>query len=143
MKVLLDTNVFISALLTPDTQSPSIEIVKAATEKKFTLLVVEELLDELVKKLIKKPYLRERITAFQAEWLVKILHKFATQSVTPITEKISIARDPKDDYLLAYAVVGKADYLVTGDEDLLVLKKIGKVKIVSPRKFVNVLIKYR
>lgn len=50
-----------------------------------------------------------------------------------------ITRDLKDDYLLAYAVVGEADYLVTGDKDLLVLEKIGEVAIVSPADFAKLL----
>ncbi|MEM7533787.1 MAG: putative toxin-antitoxin system toxin component, PIN family, partial [Chloroflexota bacterium] len=48
-----------------------------------------------------------------------------------------ICRDPKDDYLLAYAIAGKADYIVTGDKDLLVLEEIEGVKIVKVHDFVT------
>ena len=51
----------------------------------------------------------------------------------------SVTRDRKDDYLLAYAVVGRADYLVTGDRDLLVLGEVEGVRIVSPAGFVGAL----
>ncbi|HRO24267.1 MAG TPA: putative toxin-antitoxin system toxin component, PIN family, partial [Promineifilum sp.] len=51
----------------------------------------------------------------------------------------AIARDAKDDYLLAYAVVEQADYLVTGDKDLLVLEEIARVKIVSTVAFADLL----
>lgn len=47
----------------------------------------------------------------------------------------AICRDPKDDYLLALAKAAKADLLITGDEDLLVLKKYGKARILKPAAF--------
>lgn len=51
-----------------------------------------------------------------------------------------MCRDPEDDYLLAYALVGKADYLVTGDRDLLVLGSVGKTKIVTAQQFLDELL---
>lgn len=50
-----------------------------------------------------------------------------------------MTRDPKDDYLIAYAVIGEADYLVTGDKDLLVLEQIAGVTIVTPARFADLL----
>jgi predicted nucleic acid-binding protein len=50
-----------------------------------------------------------------------------------------VTRDIKDDYLLAYALVGRADYLVTGGEDLLVLGDVEGVKIVRPAEFWRVI----
>jgi putative PIN family toxin of toxin-antitoxin system len=48
----------------------------------------------------------------------------------------AVTRDRKDDYLLAYALVGGADYLVTGDEDLLALQQqIHELEILTPRQF--------
>ena len=58
----------------------------------------------------------------------------------PIEEEIpQVTRDKKDDYLLAYASVAEADYLVSEDDDLLVIKQIEKLKIVSPLKFSEIL----
>jgi hypothetical protein len=48
---------------------------------------------------------------------------------------VKITRDEKDDYLLALAKKGKADILITGDDDLLVLKKHGKTRILKPAAF--------
>ena len=63
-----------------------------------------------------------------------------SETVTKITEKIpAVTRDPKDDYLLAYGLVGEADYLVTGDEDLLVLRQVEDVRIVTASQFWEVL----
>jgi predicted nucleic acid-binding protein len=52
---------------------------------------------------------------------------------------LPLTRDPKDDYLLTYALAGQADYLVTGDADLLVLGQVGTVRIVSPADFAALL----
>ena len=46
-----------------------------------------------------------------------------------------ICRDPKDDYLLALAKAAKADLLITGDADLLVLEKYGRTRILKPAVF--------
>ena len=61
--------------------------------------------------------------------------------LTPITEEIpEVTRDAKDDYLVAYAMVGECDCLVTGDPDLFVVKKIGQLQIVSPAAFQKMLL---
>ena len=48
-----------------------------------------------------------------------------------VKSKIELCRDPKDDFLLSLAMDSKADYLITGDNDLLGLKTIGKTKIIT------------
>ena len=50
---------------------------------------------------------------------------------------VTICRDPKDNFLLALAKDGKADYLITGDKDLLDLKKFGKTKIKTITNFID------
>ncbi len=62
-----------------------------------------------------------------------------SKAVEHVGGKCAVTRDPKDDYLLAYALVGKADYLVTGDEDLLELEQVDALKIVTAREFLTVL----
>ena len=52
-------------------------------------------------------------------------------------ETIAVCRDPKDDKLLELAVSGNADFLVTGDKDLLVLNPFRGVEIITPRKFLD------
>lgn len=51
----------------------------------------------------------------------------------------AVTRGPNDDHLLAYAVVGEADYLVTGDKDLLVIQRVGDVKIITPVDFASLI----
>ncbi|MFT3885006.1 MAG: putative toxin-antitoxin system toxin component, PIN family [Flavobacteriales bacterium] len=48
---------------------------------------------------------------------------------------VTVCRDPKDNYLLALSKAAKADLLITGDEDLLVLKKFGRTEVITPAAF--------
>ncbi len=56
-----------------------------------------------------------------------------------IKSTVELSRDAKDNYLFALAMDAEADYLVTGDDDLLVLERIGKTKIVRMAEFVEAL----
>jgi uncharacterized protein len=56
-----------------------------------------------------------------------------------VTSEISECRDPKDNFLLSLAVDGKADYLLTGDNDLLILNKIGVTEIKTISEFFDVI----
>lgn len=139
LRALLDANVFISYLLTPEGDSPIHKIVRAGVLGRYVLLLPEELLDELARKAREKRYLAERISPEEMEELAAILRE-VSEAVPKITQEIpAVTRDPKDDYLLAYAVVGQAHYLVTGDADLLALGCVEGVRIVTPREFGGIL----
>lgn len=139
MRVLLDTNIFISFLLSPRRDSPSTTIVRASILGKFVLLLPEGLLVELAARVRTKPYLAQRIPSEDVDELVQILSTIA-EPIPPIEWPIpAVTRDPKDDYLIAYALVGSADYLVTGDRDLLTLGQVDHVNIVTAREFATLL----
>jgi len=139
MRVLLDTNILISYLLTFSQGSPISQVVRAGVLGEFELLFPEELLNELARKVREKTYLSERITPTQFKELADILSE-VSETIPRITGQIpAVTRDPKDDYLLAYALVGQADYLVTGDDDLLSLGQVDDVHIVTPRCFFELL----
>lgn len=139
MRVLLDTNVLVSHLLTPERAGAIATIFDALGNGEFVLLVPAALLDELDRVVTQKPRLAKYIQPKQLAALRTILLDIG--EVVPIISDIlpAISRDRKDDYLLAYAVVGEADYVVTGDEDLLVLKQLDKLQIISPPAFAALL----
>lgn len=90
------------------------------------------------KKFKDKPLFTKRVT----ELLENI--EFVADKTVPISEDdLPLhARDPKDDFLLACALGGNVDYLVTGDHDLLVLNKnlsLGKLKIISAKDFLGMI----
>lgn len=136
-RALVDANVFVSFLLYPRHESPSARVVRGAFADVYELLLPEGLLDELTRSVAEKPYLAERIRPEDATAFENALSIIAT-TIPAISEPIPrVSRDPKDDYLLAYALIGNADYLVTGDLDLLTLEQVGGLKIITPREFAD------
>lgn len=139
VRALLDANIFISYLLGPDAQGTIQRVVAAAFSGRFTILVSEGLLDELRNNVASKSYLADRLSLEDLEVLAGALQD-VSETIPAIRSAIpAVCRDPKDDYLLAYAVVGQADYLVTGDHDLLALGEVEQLKIVSPADFLEIL----
>ena len=134
----LDANIFISYLLARD-RSATIQLcVESGLAGEFTLVVAQPLLDELARKISEKPYLAARIPQADLTRLIAVLSLVGVM-IPPSEEPIpSVSRDDKDDYVLAYAKIADADYLVTGDKDLLVLRNlIDRPAIRTPAEFVR------
>ncbi|MFQ5436287.1 MAG: putative toxin-antitoxin system toxin component, PIN family, partial [Anaerolineae bacterium] len=95
--------------------------------------------EEIERTILKKPRLHQVITAARLQRFLALLAVLCEE--IPVIEAAipPITRDPKDDYLIAYAVVGRADYLVSGDNDLLVLQQAGQVQIVTSAQFRQIL----
>ncbi len=139
MIILYDANVLISYLLTSEKEGTIASIVEAGFEGKYQFYLPAEVILELQKKITVKGFLSQRIPKLTAEKFITALSLIAIIPA-PITEQIpKVGRDLKDDYLLAYGVAGEADYLVTGDDDLQVIKQVGNLKIVSPAEFYKIL----
>lgn len=129
MRVVLDTNVFLSGVVWGGKPA---KIIEKWAESEFKLLVSEDTFSELLKKA------NQKIQEYNLDpkLFVEIytnLRRFANW-VEP-KKKVTICRDFKDNILLEVALTGKADFLVSGDKDLLVLKKFKKTKIISPADF--------
>lgn len=140
MRALIDTNVLISYLLLPGEGGAIRTLIRAFEEGRFTLLLPAPLLQELIGAVQGKQRLSSRISPQELNDFIETLTNYA-EEVGRITTPIpKITRDVKDDYLLAYALVGAADYLVTGDKDLLALQGlITGLDIVTPAQFVEIL----
>ena len=136
MRVVLDTNVVISATLIKGGNED--RILRAWQRGAFQLVVSRQILEEMGRVLF-----YERIRKFQ--WMddadvVALLQILAAESVLVAGRlKVKASRDPADDKFLAAAVEGKAEYVVTGDKDLLVLKAYRLVEIVTPGRFIRIL----
>jgi putative PIN family toxin of toxin-antitoxin system len=140
MRVLVDTNALISFLLKPGEGGSIRSIFHAFVADRFTLLLPERLIDELITSVQTKLRLSKHISAEQMNRFTALLRLMAEQ-VSEIEAPIpAVTRDPDDDYVLAYALVGAADYLVTGDKDLLVLiGQISGLEILTPAQFAELL----
>jgi len=131
MRVVLDTNVLVSALL-GESSLPA-ELVARWRQGRLTLLTADPQLDELA-RVTRYPKIRARLKPALAGRLVNDLREIAE-----IVEKLPVidaSPDPYDNYLLSIAAGGGADYLVTGDKShLLAPDSHGGTKIVSVRSF--------
>ena len=134
MRVLLDVNIFISYLLTPNLHGTVYSIIKAAFAGRFVLILPTDVIEELM-SVASQRHIKRRISKKDMKEFIDQI-SVVCELAPRISESIpAVTRDPKDDYLLAHALVSEADYLVTGDKDLLVLKKVGRLRIVSPSEF--------
>lgn len=129
MRVVLDTNVLIAALLTRGT--PPDRLYEAWREGRFQLASCERQLEE-INRVSRRPFLKERLTPGVAGRMVNDIRALALMC-DPLPQVI-VSSDPDDDFLLATAVAAGADYLATGDKSgLLSLKKHGRTAILTAR----------
>jgi putative PIN family toxin of toxin-antitoxin system len=131
MRVVLDINILISALIAPSGNPAA--IYDAWKDRKFTLLTCEEHIDEL-RTTLQKPRIAQSIKPHRAGRMVNDLKALAENVET--LPKVGRSPDPADDYLLALAEAGPADYLVTGDKSgLLGLDRHKGARIITARAF--------
>lgn len=135
MRVVLDTGILIAALITRDT--PPDRIYQAWRKRRFTLITSEWQLEEF-RRVSRYPKLRKYLLPIEAANLVNGLrHQAQLLDNLPVVE---LSADPDDNPLLAMAIAGEADYLVSGDKrDVLALKKVGKTRIITARRFLTIL----
>lgn len=132
MRLILDTNLWISFLISSKYE----KLDKLLFNQECKLLFSEELLGEFV-AVSKRPKLRKHISKDELEDLLETIDQVA--EFVNVTSDVIECRDPKDNFLLSLAVDGKADYLLTGDKDLLVLEKIGDTDIKTISEFLNLI----
>ena len=127
MKVVFDTNVFISAFATEGVCSI---LLKRAKLKEFKLFVCPVVIEE-IKNVLKQKFKAEKETIEEALEVI-----METSVFVEITEEIKgVCRDRDDDLILSCALSSGANYLISGDKDLLELKEYKGIKIISPRDF--------
>jgi putative PIN family toxin of toxin-antitoxin system len=134
MRLVLDTNVLLTALMSPD--SSSAQILTLWRGRKFHLFTTTEQLDE-ISRVTRYPKIRTRLTPALAGRLVNRLRDLAI--LVEKLPKVDRSPDPGDNYLLALAQAGEADLLVTGDKPLLGLKRHKSTRIITPAALVELL----
>ena len=135
MRVVLDVNILVSALISPAGYPDA--IYRAWSDGRFMLLSCAEHLEEL-RSTLQKPRIAERIQPHKAGRLVNQIRKLSV--IAHPLPRVQRSSDPKDDYLLGLCEAGRADYLVTGDKSgLLPLKRHEAIRIVTAREFARLL----
>ena len=139
LRSVVDNNLFVSGILFE--RGNPYALLEAWRNGRFLLLLSDEQHDELV-DVLARPKFVARFRLASAE-LTRLLADLATTPRVPLSLTIPLpVRDPKDEYLLAAAIGGAADYLVSGDKDLLVLAadpRLGALRIVTAAEFLTIL----
>ena len=134
MRVVLDTNVLLGALISPHGAPDA--IYRAWRAGRFELVTAAAQLDEL-RRVSRYPKLRAILPAHRVGTMVNNLHRAVVlETLAPLPVGVH-ASDPDDDFLLAMALTGEVDYLVTGDRRAGLLQRghVGRACIVTPTVF--------
>jgi putative PIN family toxin of toxin-antitoxin system len=134
MRVVIDTNVFVSILIRPSNRFVALVDY---LDQNATILYSTETLTELVHVMRRGKFAKYTTAAEVAEFVEWIA---AAGELVTVDELVTGSRDPKDLKFLSLAVAGRADYLVSGDKDLLVLGRVGATPIVAPADFLATVI---
>lgn len=129
-RIIIDTNLWISFLITKDFA----QIDEILFSKHGILVFSQELLDEFL-EVARRPKFRRFFSNTDIEELLETIDEYA--DFVKVQTQIEICRDPKDNFLLSLSVDGKADYLLTGDKDLLELTKFGETTIITISDFLQ------
>jgi putative PIN family toxin of toxin-antitoxin system len=140
-RVVIDTNLVISGIISANS-APS-KLFTSWTQDNFHWILTEETFNE-IKEVLSREKIKTKYHIDETE-TQSFLDNLAisVKFIAPVPkDALPIhCRDPKDDIILACAIAGSCDYLITGDEDLLVLngkKELGKLQIIKAAEFLQI-----
>jgi len=133
MRIVIDSNVFVSALLSP--QGKPAVIIQRWHEQVFDLLVSPAILSEY-RKVLQYKHIKRYLSEKEIDEILKDLSIFAVE-IKPKIKINLIKDDPEDNKFLECAVGGKARFIVSGDNHLLAIKEYGQILIVTPATFLS------
>jgi putative PIN family toxin of toxin-antitoxin system len=135
MRIVVDTNILLSALINP--HGPPAKLIDAWRSQRYTLITSAEQLIELG-GVARRPALRDLIIPARVGAFINDLRELA--EVYARLPKVDRSIDPSDNFLLAMAEAGTADYLVSGDKrHVLALDNHGQTHIVTARQMLTIL----
>jgi putative PIN family toxin of toxin-antitoxin system len=129
-RVIIDTNCWISFLIGKRLAI----LVDLIVNESIDLIVCDDLLEEII-DVTRRPKFTKHFSESDVAKLIKFI--LSKSERYELEYKVHLCRDVADDYLLDLATISNADYLLTGDADLLVLRAIGKCKIIDIKTFEN------
>ena len=135
MRVILDTNVLLSAFIRVD--SKPYKLLQAWLDGRFELVSSAAQIEE-VTRVARNPQVRRHVAPAEVGWLVNRIRDRAL--VIERLPSVDVSTDPTDNFLLGMAEAGQADYLVTGDKaGVLAIGRHGKTNILTVSKMVSTL----
>ena len=104
-------------------------LLRLRLSSRFVLVFSRELQEEILRVLSTKPYFTARVSAANLARIRRRVARFAP--VVAVRSVVQMCRDPHDNFLLALCQDAAADFLISGDKDLLVLKQFGNTEIIT------------
>lgn len=137
MRVVLDTNVWLSAIFWKGEAS---KIIESSLDKKFRLIITQDIISEIIEVLNRegkfKKFILDRKQAI--EDLIRTILSLSTL-VDTISKLQLIKEDPKDNIILEAALDGKADYIVSYDKHVLNMIEFRGIRILEPGEFIKLI----
>lgn len=130
MKIVLDTNVFVSGVFFT---GPPYQILKAWRDRRIQILISGEILEEYHRV---GKQLHEQFPEVDLEPILQLITTHAVM-VQPQKLPNAVCADPDDDKFLACALAGKSKIIISGDKQLLKVSGHKGIKVIRPRKFVD------
>lgn len=128
LRVIIDTNLWISFIISNKLTNLDLFLtnhqIKLLFSRELALEIIETSSKDKLKKYLNKKIVKDMFVVFDP-----------FMEFVEVTSSLQICRDPKDDFLLNLAKDGNADYLLTGDKDLLSLTHIEQTKIITISEF--------
>jgi len=129
LRVVIDTNVWISGLVFGGRPG---EILQLFVDDKVRVVVSEELISEVRRKILHKfPLFTPKLKLLGASL------RLDAEMVQLGNQEVRISRDPKDNMFIETSLAGECDFIISGDRDLLVLKCVQRIRIVTPNEFLE------
>ena len=136
LKLIIDTNLWVSFIISRKQSLLDPFLFNEVARLLFSTELITE-----IQETIKKPGLKKYFGTNALEEMLSTFEPFI--DLIQVESIVTVCRDPKDNFLLSLAKDGKADYLLTGDKDLLDLIKFGKTKIKTISAFIDETKNYR
>jgi uncharacterized protein len=136
MKIVLDTNVWLSGIIWDGEAS---KIIEKAEKERIQLIISDDILTEIVNVLNRESKFQKHILDLKLsiEDLIRTILSISTLIETDIKLDV-IKADPKDNIILEAAIVGKADYIISYDNHILNMLEFREIKIISPKEFLKI-----
>ncbi len=129
IRIVIDTNIFVRYLIRPSAAIKELLEVRWLSDQ-VQVVTAPELVAELT-EVLQRPKILAYIQPQEAQVILETIRRKA-ELLPPLGTVPPYTRDPKDDKFVACAIIGNAQYLVSVDEDILVLQQVGSVQMVTP-----------
>lgn len=139
MRVFVDTNTLIGYLLNSSRSSAASSALRAGIQGVFDMVISREILDELMRSIVEKSYLRSRISESDLMTFLNLVTSTSEVLDAIDAATFDLSRDSDDNFVLLQAIAADVDFILTGDQDLLVLNVIGHIRIVNAYDLLGIL----